>query len=170
MAARPLMQREYILTAMRFRPLALAAVLLSAAVQVSIAGPGGRSVPEARARVDHHLREVEAVAGRLGAVLADACPGFSSAAEWEEFQRAREEDVVLLLAHLEQAWAEAKTVQDDDLRRDAKAPRRRIDHGWRLVEKLQACAAENRAALDPLASWTRIEREVGRRQREIALP
>ena len=135
-----------------------------------MAGPTRRSVPEARARVDHHLHAVEAVAGRLGAVLTEPCPRFPAAAEWERFQDAKVEDVVLLMAHLEQAWVEAKTVKDDDLRREAKAPRRQIEQGRRLVEKLRTCAAENHAAFDPLTVWIRIEREIPRRQAEIALP
>ena len=74
------------------------------------------------------------------------------------------------MAHLEQAWTEAKSVKDDDLRREAKAPRRRVEDGRRLVEKLQACAARNHAPFDPLGVWIRIEREVPRRQTEVALP
>ena len=106
-------------------------------------------------RVDHHLQAVDSVASRLGAVLVEPCPRFSSAAEW---------------SHLEQAWIEAKAVHDDTLRREAKAPRRRVAEGRQLVDKLQACAAQNRASFDPLSVWLRIEREIPRRQAEIALP
>ena len=140
------------------------------AAQVAIAAPASRSVPEARVRVDHHLHEVENVAGRLGVVLAAPCPTFATAEEWTKFQEARVNDVVLLLAHVEQAWIEAKSVKDDDLRREAKAPRRQVEQGRRLVAKLQTCAEENHASFNPLGVWMRIEREVPRRQAEIALP
>ncbi len=155
---------------MRLRRPGVIGVCLIAVAQISTAAPSGRPLPDARARVDHHLREVEAVAVRLGAVLSEPCPAFRSEAEWKRFQDARVNDVVLLMAHLEQAWVEAKSVKDDDLRRDAKAPRRQVEQGRRLVEKLQTCAAQNRATFDPLSTWLRIEREVPRRQAEIALP
>jgi len=164
------MQREYILGVMRSDRLALLVAVLVLGAQATQAAPASRSVSEARARVDHHLHEVEAVAGRLGTVLTAPCPTFTSRAEWKQFQEAKFDDVVLLMAHVEQAWVEAKSVKDDDLRREAKAPRRRVQEGRRLVEKLQGCAAQNHAAFDPLAVWMRIEREVPRRQAEIALP
>lgn len=164
------MQREYILTAVRSGRLALLVACLSVVAQISQAAPAGRSVSEARARVDHHLREAQTVAGRLGAVIAEPCPTFAIPAEWKQFQEAKVDEVVLLMAHLEQAWVEAKSVKDDDLRREAKAPRQRVQDGRRLVDKLQTCAAQNHAPFDPLAVWLRIEREVSRRQAEIALP
>src|SRR5207253_8020626 len=82
--------------------------------------PPLRSVAEARVRVDHHLEAVDSVASRLGAVLVEPCPRFSGAAEWSQFEAARVNDVVLLMAHLEPAWIEAKAVKDDTLRREAK--------------------------------------------------
>jgi hypothetical protein len=45
------------------------------------------------------------------------------------------------VAHLEQAWVEAKHTGDKDLRRAAKAPRGQVDRAQRLVSKLQACAS-----------------------------
>jgi hypothetical protein len=141
-----------------------------AVVASTAAGPVDRTVAEARRRVDHHLQEVDAVATRLGAVLAEPCPTFSTATQWKQFEAARTDDVVLLMAHLEQAWIEAKAVGDDQLRREAKAPRRHVAEGRQLVEKLQTCAAHNHASFDPLSAWLRIEREIPRRQAEIALP
>jgi hypothetical protein len=140
------------------------------AVSTTIAGAAERSVPEARQRVAHHLREVEAVAARLGVVLAEPCPRFQSHAEWDQYEDARVEDVVLLLAHLKQALAEAKTVKDEELRREARAPRSRAEEARRLVAKLQGCAVMNDAALDLVGIMRRIEEEVPRRRAEIKLP
>ena len=64
----------------------------------------------------------------------------------------------------------SQAAKDATLRREAKAPRRRVAEGRQLVETLQACAAQNRASFDPLSVWLRIEREIPRRQAEIALP
>jgi hypothetical protein len=154
----------------RAGPTGLLLACLVAVAPAASGGPAIRSAGEARVRVDHHLQAVESVASRLGAVLVEPCPRFSSAAEWSQFEEARVNDVVLLMAHLEQAWIEAKAVKDDTLRREAKAPRRRVAEGRQLVEKLQACANQNRAPFDPFSVWLRIEREVPRRQAEIALP
>ena len=155
---------------MRVGPISVVCACLAVVTPAASAGPAIRSVAEARVRVDHHLQEVDAVASRLDAVLAEPCPDFSTPAEWKQFQEARINDVVLLMAHLEQAWIEAKAVKDDELRREAKAPRQRIAEGRQLVEKLQTCAARNHTSIDPLGVWLRIEREVPHRQAVIALP
>ena len=152
---------------MRAGPTGVLLACLAGVAPAASAGPAIRSVADARVRVDHHLQAVDSVASRLGAMLVEPCPRFSSAAEWSQFEEARVDDVVLLMAHLEQAWIEAK---DATLRRAAKAPRRRVAEGRQLVEKLQACAAQNRASFDPLGVWLRIEQDIPRRQAEIALP
>jgi hypothetical protein len=77
---------------------------------------------------------------------------------------------VLLVAHLEQAWIEAKRTPDDEIRRAAKAPRRRVDQMHQLVHKLTTCAEANGTSFAPHALWHRVERDVPRRQAEIALP
>jgi len=57
------------------------------------------------------------------------------------------------------------------VRREAKAPRRRVDQARALFDKLSACAESNGAApFSQMAVWRRIEREVPQRQAEIALP
>jgi hypothetical protein len=78
--------------------------------------------------------------------------------------------VVLLVAHVEQAWVEAKATGDDEVRRVAKAPRRRLERARSLLDKLTTCAERHGAPLDQLALWRRIEREVPHRQAQIALP
>jgi hypothetical protein len=78
--------------------------------------------------------------------------------------------VVLLVAHVEQAWVEAKATGDDDVRRVAKAPRKRLEQARALLDKLSTCADDNGGALNQLGLWRRIEREVPHRQAEIALP
>ena len=68
------------------------------------------------------------------------------------------------------AWVEAKATGDDDVRREAKAPRRRVDQARALLDKLQGCAEGNGAQVSQASLWRRIEREVPQRQTEIALP
>ena len=125
---------------------------------------------QALLRVEHHVREVEQIARHFETVMQSGCPHFSSPAEWRSYFDAEVDRVVLMMAHLEQAWVEAKRTGDDDVRRVAKSPRRRTDDARALVEKLQACAADNGASFGPMQVWRRIEREVPRRQAEIVLP
>ena len=129
------------------------------------------SVPaDPKDRVAHHLREVEQLSRHFEGVLTGACPRVGSAPEWNQYVDGELGRVVLLLAHLEQAWIEAKRTDDDDLRRTAKAPRQRVDQARALVDKLQGCASGAGQSLAPLALWRRIERDVPKRQAEIALP
>jgi hypothetical protein len=149
------------------RSLVLAAVLLVAPGAVR----AGALTPDvARARVAHHLRHVEQLADHFESVIADGCPSFPAPAGWETYVSAETEQLVLLMAHLEQAWLEAKRTGDDELRRTAKAPRAQGDHLRQLVEKLRECAEANGTAFSPSAVWRRVERDVPRRQADIALP
>jgi hypothetical protein len=129
-----------------------------------------RPPEEARARMEHHLREVRQLSQHFEGVLAAECPQFASSREWKAYFDAEVDRVVLLMAHLEQAWVEAKHTDDDDVRRTAKVPRRRIDQARTLIEKLQICAERNGAPFSQMSVWRRIEREVPQRQSEIALP
>jgi len=122
------------------------------------------------ARVQHHLREIAPMVEHFESVLADECPRFSSRAAWRAWIDDELDRVVLLVAHVEQAWVEAKRTSDDDVRRLAKAPRKNLDRARALVEKLQDCADENGARFAPMAMWRRVEREVPQRQSDIALP
>ena len=64
----------------------------------------------------------------------------------------------------------AKRTGDKDVRREAKAPRRRVDQAQQLIAKLQACADGNAAGFEPDVVRRRIERALPQRQGEIALP
>lgn len=125
---------------------------------------------EARERVAHHLHEVDEITKHFQTVLGSACPTFASTREWKHYFDGEVDRVVLLLAHLEQAWVEAKRTDDDDVRRTAKAPRHHIDQARDLVDKLQTCADDSGASFAALSVWRRIERDVPRRQADIALP
>jgi hypothetical protein len=149
----------------------LATVLLLAALtSPALAREPQRPVEEARARMEHHLREVTQLADHFERVLAADCPRFATPQEWRAYLDGEVERVVLLMAHLEQAWIEAKHTGDDDVRRTAKAPRRRVDQARTLLDKLSGCAAENGETLSPGTIRRRIEREVPQRQIQIALP
>ena len=124
----------------------------------------------ARARMEHHLREASRLAQHFDGVMSADCPRFPSPREWSAYLDGEIEQVVLLVAHLEQAWYEATRTGDDDVRRTAKAPRKRLDQARALLDKLQGCAEDNGASFSSTGVWRRIEREVPQRQTEIALP
>jgi hypothetical protein len=150
----------------------MAAVLLlgvMTATELSAREPQ-RLPEEVRLRVQHHLREVEQLTDHFESVLGRECPRFASAGEWRTYLDEEVERVVLLLAHLEQAWIEAKRTGDDEVRRAAKAPRRRAEEARALLGKLSDCARGNGASISRPELWRRIEREVPLRQAEIALP
>ena len=149
-------------------------VVLAAVLTVVMAGPvsasGVKSAEEVRPRVDHHLKEVETLAQHFESVLSADCPRFASSTEWDQYLDGEVKRVVLLMAHVEQAWVEAKTTGDDDVRRVAKAPRKRLEQARTLLSKLSGCADANGSSLNQLGLWRRIEREVPQRQVDIALP
>jgi hypothetical protein len=129
-----------------------------------------RTADAARQRVDHHLQEVDKLARHFETVMSQDCPRFDSRTQWNAYLDGEVEQVVLLLAHIEQAWLEAKQTGDDDVRRHAKGPRKRLDDARALVGKLQSCAGDNGASFSQMGLWRRIEREVPERQAQIALP
>jgi hypothetical protein len=145
-------------------------LVLGAAVAPALAREPHRSAEEARSRMEYHLREVNQLADHFETVMHSDCPRFSSPSDWTTYLDAEVERVVTLVAHLEQAWVEAKTTGDDDVRRAAKAPRKRVDQARALLGKLQGCAQDNGTEISQGALWRRIEREVPERQAEIALP
>jgi hypothetical protein len=153
---------------MTFAPVAAA---LALAILLGTPIPGDATQPEeARARVQHHLRQVERLSGHFETVLTASCPRFPNPAAWDAYVETEMEQVLLLVAHLEQAWAEAKRTDDDDVRRTAKAPRRQRDQARQLVDKLAACAEMNGAAFSPIVLWRRVERDLPQRRMEVALP
>jgi hypothetical protein len=145
-------------------------ILLALAVAPAAAREPQRPPEEALKRVDYHIREVNQIAQHFESVLHDDCPRFATPAEWKTYFDGEVERVVLLRAHLEQAWLEALHTGDDDVRRTAKAPRKRVDEVRALLDKLQTCAGDNGASFSPLSVWRRIEREVPQRQLDVALP
>ena len=147
----------------------LAAVWLLLAV-VPAGAHDERPPEEARARMQHHLEEVTQLAAHFDGVMSADCPRFASPREWSTYLDGEIDRVVLLVAHLEQAWYEATRTGDDDVRRTAKAPRRRLEQARSLLDKLQSCAQSNGASFSPASVWRRIEREVPQRQMDIALP
>jgi len=149
------------------RPLVLVGALLLA---VPAFAAGTKPAAEVRPRVDHHLKQVEDLAQHFESVMSQPCPHFASPDGWQAYVDGEVDRVVLLWAHVEQAWVEAKETGDDDVRRAAKAPRKRLDEARALLDKLHACAADNGVAFSQGTVWRKIEREVPRRQAQIALP
>ena len=152
----------------------IAAAVVVALLTLVLAGPasasGIKSPDEVRPRVDHHLREAETLAQHFESVMTADCPRFASVADWNRYLDDEVRRVVLLIAHVEQAWVEAKTTGDDDVRRTAKAPRKRLEQARTLLGKLSGCADANGSSLNQFGLWRRIEREVPQRQAQIALP
>jgi hypothetical protein len=147
--------------------LAVAAVLAAAAPAI---GGGDLPAAEVEPRVAHHVRLAGELADHFDALLGGACPRFATPQEWDAYVEREIESVVLMVAHVEEAWSEAKTTPDDDVRRAAKLPGRRLKAALPLADKLRACAESNGARLDAGGLWRRVEREVPRRRAEIALP
>ncbi|MBI3636583.1 MAG: hypothetical protein HY216_10310 [Candidatus Rokubacteria bacterium] len=125
---------------------------------------------EIRPRVDYHVRQAEELGSHFDRVILQDCPRFVSSEDWDTWIDGETDQLVSLVAHLEQAWEEAKRTGDDDVRRVAKAPRRRLGEARWLLEKLTTCADHNNALLQPSDIIDRVQRDVPRRQVEIALP
>ena len=144
-------------------------IALQALGLAAIASAGDRTAEEARPRVEHHLLEAAQIVRHFESVLAEDCPRFDSAVERRAYVDGEVERVVLLVAHLEEAWSEAKRTSDKDVRRAARAPRTQVGQAQSLVTKLQTCMGDG-ASLEPRTIWRRVEQEVPRRRAEIALP
>ena len=136
----------------------------------AVAWAGDRTAEEVRPRVEHHLIEAEQIVRHFEDVIAEECPRFDTATERRAYIDGEVERVVLLVAHLDEAWSEAKRTSDKNVRRAAKAPRAQLGQAQSLVAKLQTCVGDDGASLEPGAIWRRVEREVPRRRAEIALP
>ncbi len=136
----------------------------------AITSAGDRTADEARPRVEHHLIEADQIVRHFESVIAEDCPRFDTVAERRAYIDGEVDRVVLLVAHLEEAWSEAKRTSDKDVRRAAKAPRAQVGQAQSLVTKLQTCIGDGGASLEPRAIWRRVEQEVPRRRAEIALP
>lgn len=148
------------------RLLVLAALTLAAAPAFA----GNRPAAEVWPRVEHHLRAVAHLAGHFEAVMQRDCPRFATTEEWEAYVESEVDRVVLLVAHLEQAWAEARMTGDNEVRRAAKAPRDRVDEARALTDKLVTCARAHGTSLELATLWREVERKVPQRRTEIRLP
>lgn len=140
------------------------------ALQAPVGAAGARPAAEVQPRVEHHVRQARELADHFDAVLRHDCPRFTTSAGWQAYLDGEIDRLVLLAAHVEQAWVEAKTTGDDNVRRAAKAPRRRLREGRSLVDKLSECARDNGSTLHVVPLWLRLQRQVRERQAEIALP
>src|SRR5439155_13468997 len=113
------------------------------AVQVlglaALVSAGDRTASEARPRVEHHLIEAKQIVRHFEGVIAEDCPRFDSAAARRAYIDSEVERVVLLVAHLEEAWSEAKRTSDKDVRRAAKSARDKVSRYQILVTNLQTC-------------------------------
>ena len=77
--------------------------------------------------------EAEQVVRHLETVVAADCPQFSTAGERLAYIGGEVDRVVLLVAHLDEAWSEAKRTSDKEVRRAAKAPRAQVSEAQNLV-------------------------------------
>src|SRR5499426_3998316 len=145
----------------------IALQVLGLAVVVSA---GDRTADEARPRVEHHLLEADQIVRHFESVISEDCPRFDSVADRRAYIDGEVDRVVLLVAHLDEAWSEAKRTSDKDVRRVAKAPRAQVGQAQSVVTKLRTCADGDGVNLEPRVVWRRIESEVPRRRAEIALP
>jgi hypothetical protein len=155
---------------MRALAVGLVALLCSVPAAGGDRATAGDGATAVLSRVEHHVRQAVALADHFDAVLHEKCPRFVTAPEWQTWLDAEVDRMVSLMAHVEQAWVEARTTGDDEVRRAAKAPRRRLGETRALVDKLSACASEHGESLPVLSLLLRVERQVPQRQAEIALP
>ena len=147
--------------------------MVLAAMLVLGVGParaGWEPAADIQPRVEYHIREVGALLEHFETFVSGGCPRFATVAEWETYAEGEIDRMLLLAAHAEQAWVEAKRTGDDDVRRAAKAPRRRLENAPQLIDKLTACAQDNGTTFSPGPVFRRIERDLPTRQAEIALP
>jgi hypothetical protein len=112
---------------------------------------------------------LRAIALALALVLAPAVSAHANP-EWDTYAETEIDLMLNMAAHVEQAWVEAKRTGDDTVRQSAKAPRRRLDEAPQILDKLARCAESNGATANPGAIFRRIERDLPKRQAEIALP
>src|SRR5262245_8003769 len=122
---------------MRALPGLLMVLLLGSA---AAARAGDLTADEARPRVEHHLIEAEQIVRHFETVVAGECPLFSTAADRRAYFDGEVDRVVLLVAHLDEAWSEAKRTAYKDVRRAAKTPRAQVSQAQSLVTKLRTCA------------------------------
>ena len=131
---------------------------------------GTKPAAEVLPRVEYHLGRIDELTQHFEGVLHSPCPRFPTASEWNSYFDDEVDRVVLLVAHVEQAWREALQTGDDDVRRAAKAPRKRLEEARSLLDKLQKCAGDNGTSFSQMGVWRKIEREVPERQAEITQP
>jgi hypothetical protein len=156
---------------MRLRLLAaLAAIAVGLLGVPTVFAAGQKPAAQVLPRVQYHLQQIDTLTEHFDGVLRSPCPRFASADEWNSYFDGEVDRVVLLVAHVEQAWVEAKQTGDDDVRRAAKAPRKRLEEARGLLDKLQECAGDNGASFSQMGVWRKIERQVPRRQTEITQP
>ena len=147
-----------------------AIVVVTLLLAVSPARAAWEAAADIQPRVEHHIREVRALIAHFETFVADPCPHFSTPGEWNAYADGEIDRMLLLAAHAEQAWVEAKRTGDDAVRQTAKAPRRRLDEAPQILTKLSSCAHDNGVDLSPESVYRRIERALPQRQSEIALP
>jgi hypothetical protein len=156
---------------MRFVVIApLVAVVLGVLAAPAAFGVGTKPAAQVLPRVEYHLRHIDQLAEHFEGVLRSPCPHFATPEEWKSYFDGEVDRVVLLVAHVEQAWVEAKETGDDDVRRAAKAPRKRLEDARILLDKLQKCAGDNGASFSQMGVWKKIERDVPQRQTQITQP
>src|SRR4029079_11697333 len=83
----------------------------------AVAAAGDMTADEARPRVEHHLIEAEQIVRHFETVIAEDCPRFDNAADRRAYIDGEVDRVVLLVAHLDEAWSEAKRTSDKEVRR-----------------------------------------------------
>jgi hypothetical protein len=148
----------------------LTAAVLAFIGASGVVDAGSKPAAEVLPRVQYHLQQIDILTQHFDSVLRSPCPHFASANEWSAYFDGEVDRVVSLWAHVEQAWVEAKQTGDDDVRRAAKAPRKRLQEARGLLDKLQQCAGDNGASFSPMGVWGKIEREVPQRQADITQP
>ncbi len=134
------------------------------------AGLPDTAARQAEERVAFHLARAEALHDALAPLVYGPCQHFPTRAAWENYLATHVDQGVTFSAHLDEAWLEAKTVHDPELKARVKAARRRmlVGNPIQLIGKLVSCAWQNDSPLDAWGLWRRASREATRRRQEVA--
>ena len=140
------------------------------AVGVAVPAHANReAAADIQPRVDHHIREAGVLVQHFETFVTGACRLFATADEWNTYAESEIDRMLLMVAHVQQAWVEAKRTGDDDVRRRAaKRPRRRMDDAPQILTKLAAWPRTTARRSRRSRWYRRIERDLPRRQSEIA--
>ncbi len=153
----------------RFGVIALG-LLTGALLAAPAAGLANTPASQAEERVAFHLARAEAIHDVLAPLVNGPCQRFPTRTAWDSYLATHVDQGVTFSAHLDEAWLDAKTAGDPELKAQVKSARRRmlVGNPVQLIGKLLNCAWQNGAPLDAWGLWRRASAQATRRRQEVA--